>query len=161
MTVDNIPGSPPQVGSPEERADRTAGLDQLEGAKAIAASVIAAGGSYSFAGEEAHKSKRTIVRWAAEPEFARLVADLRAERLSEVTGRLGELAPRALDTIVECLDEESPFARLKAATTILEWTLRLRRASDLEARLSQIEHRQGIRVADPDAESNETGEVAS
>lgn len=125
------------VGAPTE-------ADVLEGARAAAAAVIAAGGSYREAAEVSGRSKRTIVRWAADPEFARAVGELRSERLSELTGRLGELVPRALDTIVECLDEESPFARLKAASTILEWTLRMRRASDLEVRIAEVERRQGV-----------------
>lgn len=133
-------------------------LDEL---KAIAAAVIAAGGSYTAAGDETGKSKRTIVRWASDPAFARLVCDLRAERLSEVTGRLGELTPRALDTIVECLDEESPFARLRAATAILEWSLRLRRAADLEARMLEVERHQGIRGTDGEGGVDGAGEVAS
>ena len=134
--------------------------DAVDEAKVLAAAVVAAGGSYAQAGDAAGKSKRTIVRWAADPAFARLVSDLRAERLSEVTGRLGETMPRALDTLIDCLDAESPFARIRAATAILEWTLRYRRASDLEARMLEVERRQGIRTAsdaDPDAESAAEG----
>ena len=133
--------------------------DAVDEAKVVAAAVIAAGGSYTLAGDAAGKSKRTIVRWAADPAFARLVSDLRAERLSEVTGRLGETMPRALDTLIECLDAESPFARIRAATAILEWTLRYRRASDLEARMLEVERRQGIRSDEGDG--GDAGEAGS
>jgi hypothetical protein len=70
-----------------------------DSSRSLAAVVLAAGGSYEEAGAEARRSKRTIVRWMAEPAFARLVADLRAERLSVVTGRLAGSAPRAVDVL--------------------------------------------------------------
>lgn len=133
--------------------------DPLEGSKAIAATVIAAGGSYTDAGAASGRTKRTIVRWAADPVFARRVSDLRQERLSEVTGRLTEMAPRAIDVWIEGLDHEKDWVRLRAADAILEWTLRLRRAADLEVRMLEVERRQGIRLTDPVADDGDTGEV--
>jgi hypothetical protein len=146
------------------------GSGSSEAAKAVAAAVIAAGGSYSEAAQAAGRSKRTIVRWMADPAFARQVADLRAERLSEVAGRLAEMAPRAVDVLADALEDEKAWVRLRAATDVLSWSIRLRRAADLEARMLEVERRQGIRPASDtddetddetdDTDGDERGEVA-
>ena len=120
-----------------------------------AAEVIASGGSYTDAGEACGRSKRTIIRWMSDPDFARLVADLRAERLSEVAGRLAELAPRAVQVLADAMDSELPAERLRGAQLALEWSIRLRRAADLEVRMLEVERRQGLRPV-----SGEGGEVA-
>ena len=128
----------------------------LEGPRSLAAAVLAAGGSYSEAGEAAARSKRTVLRWAGDPGFARLVADLRAERLSEVTGRLAELAPRAVAVLSDALESEKASVRLRAAHLTLEWTLRLRRAADLEVRMLEVELRQGVRSPGDIAQAGRT-----
>lgn len=121
----------------------------------IAAAALAAGRSYAETAAEAGRSKRTIVRWMAEPDFARTVADLRTERVSVVTGRLADLAPSAVDVLTEALTSEDPGVRLRAAHLTLDWSMKLRRATDLEARILEIEHRQGIRGDDGPAPSAE------
>jgi len=121
-----------------------------DSSRSLAAVVLAAGGSYEEAGAEARRSKRTIVRWMAEPAFARLVADLRAERLSVVTGRLAGSAPRAVDVLTQAMGDDDPSVRLRAAHLTLDWSMRLRRATDLEARVLEIERRQGIRSDEAD-----------
>lgn len=146
-----------QIENAAETAERGAGAD----AKAAAAAVIASGGSYREAGEVAGRSKRTIVRWSADPAFARLVADLRAERLSEVTGRLAEMAPRAVDVLCEAMEDDKAWVRLRAAGDVLSWSMRLRRAADLETRLVEVERRQGVRPTDDIDGGTEVGEVAS
>jgi hypothetical protein len=144
-----------------EGAGAPADPDPIEDAKAIAAEVIAIGGTYRNAGDIVGRSKRTIVRWMADPVFGRKVADLRAERLSEVTGRLAELAPRAVDVLSDALEDEKAWVRLRAATDVLSWSMRLRRAADLEIRMLEVERRQGIRPAADLDEGDETAEVAS
>lgn len=146
-----------QIEDAAETVERSAVAD----AKAAAAAVIAAGGSYRDGGEVAGRSKRTIVRWMADPAFARMVGDLRAERLSEVTGRLAEMAPRAVDVLCEALEDEKAWVRLRAASDVLSWSMRLRRAADLEARLVEVERRQGVRPTDDLDGGTEVGEVAS
>lgn len=133
--------------------------DPAATAKAIAAEVLAAGGSYTDAGEASGRSKRTIVRWMADAAFARHVADLRAERLSEVAGRLAQMAPRAVDVLADALEDDNTLIRLRAATDVLSWSIRLRRAADLEARMLEVERRQGIRSG-PDDDTEPDGEVA-
>lgn len=119
--------------------------DQSADSRRLAAEVLATGGSYTAAGEACGRSKRTIIRWMADADFARLVADLRAERLSEVAGRLAELAPRAVDVLAEAMNSEHAAERLRGAQLALEWSIRLRRAADLEARMLEVERRQGLR----------------
>lgn len=133
----------------------------VDGSKAVAAAMIAAGGSYTEAGTAAGRTKRTMVRWMADPAFARLVADLRSERVSEVTGRLAELAPRAVQVLANSLDDEDPAVRLRAAHLALDWSVRLRRATDLDARILEVERRQGIRPSDDaDASSDDHEDAA-
>ena len=130
-------------------ADKPTTADEgWSAAKLAAAQVIANGGRYADAGEVVSRDKRTVARWMADPAFARLVGDLRAERLAEITGQMTELAPQAVAVIREALQSDNPPTQLRAAQLALEWTLRLRRAGDLEVRVLEIERAQGIRTND-------------
>jgi hypothetical protein len=48
------------------------------------------------------------------------------------------------------MGDDDPSVRLRAAHLTLDWSMRLRRATDLEARVLEIERRQGIRSDEAD-----------
>ncbi len=79
--------------------------------------------------------------------------------MSEVAGRLAEWAPRAVDVLVEALEDDNAMVRLRAASDVLSWSIRTRRVADLEARMLEVERRQGIRPG-PDEDTEADGEVA-
>ncbi len=143
----------------EPKNDATAEEEALATDGAIAREVVRAalaeGLSYSEAAALGRVSKRTVVRWMAEPAFGREVADLRSEHLSEVTGQLGGLAVTAVAVLRDGLDCERPADRLRAAQLCLDWASRLRRDVDVEGRLLELERRQGLRPVDEGAGGEE------
>jgi transposase-like protein len=106
--------------------------------------VLAAGGNYSDAATEAGVSRRTVARWMSDPTFAKSVSDARAEQVQALTGQLTSLADGAVLVLSEVLVEGTNPERLRAAQMILDWGTRLRRDTELEARLLEVEGRLGL-----------------
>lgn len=73
---------------------------------------LARGLTYRAAAEAAGVSRRTVARRMAEEAFAEEVAKVRGEYVSVVTGRLLEMAPAALDVLLELLHDETVDRRL-------------------------------------------------
>jgi hypothetical protein len=106
--------------------------------------VLAAGGNNSDAATEAGVSRRTVARWMSDPTFAKSVSDARAEQVQALTGQLTSLADGAVLVLSEVLVEGTNPERLRAAQMILDWGTRLRRDTELEARLLEVEGRLGL-----------------
>jgi hypothetical protein len=110
----------------------------------IVRQVLAAGGNYGDAADEADISRRTVARWMSDPTFAKSVSDARAEQVQALTGQLTSLADGAVLVLSEVLVEGTNPERLRAAQMILDWGTRLRRDIELEARLLEVEGRLGL-----------------
>ena len=109
-----------------------------EAKDAIIIAALAAGRNYREAAEEAGVDRRTVCRRLQLPEFARRVSEARAEHAVVVSGGLASSSPRAVETIVACLDDESPKIRLAAAKLLLEMDLKARRINEIERDLAEI-----------------------
>ena len=105
---------------------------------------LAAGSSYSEAGDAAGVSARTVARRMADLSFARLVAERRREQVVAVSGRVSSLTDRAVTAVEDCLSDESARIRLTAAKLLLDWAFRLRRDEDLELRVAEIRQHLGL-----------------
>jgi hypothetical protein len=116
-----------------ESADRRAAQDL------IIQEILARGGSYAEAGAAANVSTRTVRRRMTEERFANEVALLRSERVGQLLGELVELSTRSIQTIRECLEDESASIRLRAADLTLTHMSKLRREHDVDVRLGLIE----------------------
>lgn len=110
---------------------------------------LSAGMSHAMAAVMAGVSTKTVQRRLHDPVFANLVRQRRALRVEEITGRLSEMAVRAVDAIEGCLNSGSGTTRLKAAEMILSWLSRLRDEVDVDVRLAAFEAR-GLPVAGAD-----------
>ena len=128
-----------------------------EGARAIAAVALAAGRSPQQAAHACGRTKRTIARWLAEPGFARLVSDMRSELVAELSG---PLPATAVGGLAESLTSENPRVRLRAVHLYFEWSLRLRRAMELEADITEAGPPQGSRTDGAvEGDENQSGEA--
>jgi len=101
--------------------------------------VLAQGGSAEDAARAAGVSSRTIHRWAADPDFAARVAELRAELLARTVGALVDASLDAVRTLRECLKARSEATRVRAATALLHALVVVRESVDLEQRIAALE----------------------
>ena len=105
----------------------------------LLAAALASGLSASAAARKMELSLSTVQRRTADPEFRRLVSDLRGEMLSSALGRMTDNLTRAADTVAGLLDAEDPAIRLRAARAMFTLGLRLHDAVDLTGRIRDLE----------------------
>jgi hypothetical protein len=105
---------------------------------------LAAGNSYSLTANLAGVSERTIARRMADPAFARVVADRRAEQVQTITGQLSSLGAEAVAAVASCLQDDEPKTRLAAGKLVLELVLKFRHQNDLELAVAEIRHHLGL-----------------
>src|SRR3712207_516344 len=82
--------------------------------------------------------ERTLWRWMAEPEFAAALSAAEGAAIDAATRRLVHMQDGAIDTLQSVLDDPRATAtvRLRAATAVLDYLLRLRELRNIEARLA-------------------------
>lgn len=112
--------------------------------QAIVRARLAIGDSYVDAGRAAGTSERSVSRWMSDPAFARSVSAARAEHVQVVTGSLTALAALTPDVLADALVEGTIPQQLSAVDLILRWSTTLRRDTDLEARLLEVEGQLGL-----------------
>jgi hypothetical protein len=128
-------------GGPESDSERVGegeSISRREAKDEIIIAALAAGRNYREAAERAGVDRRTVSRRMQLPEFARRVSEGRDEHGVVVSGGLASSTPRAVSTIVACLDDESPKVRLAAAKLLLEMDLKARRINEIERDLAEI-----------------------
>ncbi len=108
--------------------------------QAAAIPLLAAGRSYGDVCAQVRVSKRNLVRWAAEPDFAARVSAARGRILEAVVGLLAGEAAASARTLAQLRDgAESEQVRLGACRSLLDTFMAARKASDLEDRMAEIE----------------------
>src|SRR3954470_1624911 len=80
---------------------------------------LARGDSAATIAKEQGVHPRTVQRWAATPECKQQVDAIRNDMLSEAVAKLKGLASKAVDTLGELMDVDSPAIRLQASRTVL------------------------------------------
>jgi hypothetical protein len=110
-----------------------------EAQRRVARAALAAGATYARAAETAGVSERSVARWMGTPEFARAVSEARAEQVNIVTGLLAGMTADAVEVLGSAMAGHVMAERLRAAQMVLGWATRLRRDSELEMRLIEVE----------------------
>jgi len=105
----------------------------------LLAMAIASGASASSAAREMELSLSTVQRRMADPEFRKLVAELRREMLTSALGRVSHNMTRAADTVAALLDAEEPHIRLRAARALMTLGLKLHDSLELSERIEALE----------------------
>lgn len=112
--------------------------------------LMAAGRSVKAAAEESGVGERTIHTWLKDSEFKTLVDEMRARILSEAVGKLASSTDKAVQTLLNLLDDTNSTVRLRAAMGVIDSLLKVREHVELEPRITRLE-----RIADesvPDQE---------
>ena len=104
---------------------------------------LARGLTVRQAAQEAEFSERTAHRRLADPEFCRRVSAARGELMERAGGLLSDAATQAVDVLRELLNADADTIRLAAARTILQQTVALRTAAELEHRIARLEQNEG------------------
>jgi len=93
------------------------------------------------AAERAGISRTSLFRWLQDPAFCDRYHALRREALSQATARLQQASSKAVDTLVDVMeDTEAPAAaRVSAAKTVLELGLRAIDGEEVVRRLQAVE----------------------
>ena len=100
---------------------------------------LARGQSVPDAADSCGVSERTVYRRQDNPDFRKKVRALRAKMLEQAAGRTVDAKADAADVLRNLLNARSESVALGAARSILELSVNLRYAVDLEERLAAVE----------------------
>ena len=100
---------------------------------------LAAGKCVRTAAEECHVSDRTIFRRLQDPTFRKAVDEARAEMIGRATGQLSDAATEAVATLRRLLTSSSDTVKLGAARSILEFSSKLKEATEVPELIKRIE----------------------
>ena len=107
---------------------------------AVLVAALAAGRTIRDAAREAGVSERTARRRAGDPAFAAAVRGLRDRTLRDTAAALAAQAGATVRALAALRDNaDSEAVRLGACRALLEATLKVREAADLEERVSALE----------------------
>jgi hypothetical protein len=107
-----------------------------------AAVLLASGLPIRDAANQVGAGERTVHTWLEDEKFTRLIDRYRAKLIGETLGKLIGAATQAVQALVDCLgSQESDSVKVRAALGILDQVIRIREATDIERRLSELESR--------------------
>ncbi len=104
---------------------------------------LARGLTVREAAGEAGFGERTAHRRLADPEFGRRVSAVRGELMERAGGLLSDAAIKAVEALRKLLGSDADTIRLAAARTILQQSVTLRAAAELEHRIARLEQNEG------------------
>ncbi len=106
-----------------------------------AISALLACQSIEQAAKQAGISPRTLHRWLTDPDFQAALTEAEGAAIAEATRRLVGLSDAAITTVASLMLDKgaSPTVRLRAATSVLDYLLRLRELANVEERLAALE----------------------
>ncbi|SRR5579884_3864613 len=109
-------------------------------ADGVLALALAGGLTVEAAAGRAGVGERTAYRRLADPAFCVRVTELRSEMVERALGKMADGMGEAADTLRQLLGAKAESVRLAAARSILEMGIKLREATELDARLRALEH---------------------
>lgn len=105
----------------------------------LLASAIASGASNSAAARKLGISRATVKRRLHDPNFRRIIADLRGEILRNALGRMTAKITGAVDNLDALLNDDNPSIRLRAFRALMTFGLRLHESIELNDRIGELE----------------------
>jgi hypothetical protein len=93
------------------------------------------------AAQQAGVGLRTLMRWLTEPPFQQAYRAARAELIAQATSRLQQACGVAVTTLLRVMLEATspPSARVAAARTVLDMSLKAVDLENFEVRLQALE----------------------
>lgn len=115
--------------------------EKMEQRQELAISALLHAESIRKAAEEAGIAEATLHRWMKETSFQEAYRAAKREVINHVISRLQRSAGKAVKILLEVAeDKESPAsARVSAAKTILETSLKAVEIEDIENRITELE----------------------
>lgn len=104
----------------------------------LLATALAAGSTSAAAATQLKISPCTVKRRLADPSFRNLVANIRANMVETILGRITERLARATDAVAEMLDSPEPLMRFRAARLLFHTMCRLRTAVDVDRQIREL-----------------------
>lgn len=115
-------------------------LEALTAPQVAALEALLACRTLTAAAAQAGCSRRSLLRWQAEPAFRAELLRQRRQRLELALQAVGESVGRACATLVALLDAQGEGVRRAAARDLLELAVKVAQ-DDLEERLLAVEAR--------------------
>jgi hypothetical protein len=104
------------------------------------ATLLAAGLAIKDAAEQCGVGERTVHGWLErDGGFKAVVAAHRSRVVEATLGRLVEAGTKAVDALVVALDSGKDAVKVRAAAVILTQLLKVREATEVDARLTELE----------------------
>ncbi len=106
--------------------------------------LLLAGTTLTEAAQRLGVGRKTVYRWLQRPAVQQALRELEQERWSELSRKLQHCASEAIDTLVDLMRHAvTPSTRLRAATTLLELSIKVEQLVDLEQRIEALEQKLG------------------
>ncbi len=109
--------------------------------------MLATGKSTAAAGRISRVPRSTAYRLARNPKVKRRVQQIRHETLARAAGQLSDGAVEASTALRRLLRSNNEAIVLGAARTLLQATLRIREAIEIESRIEQLEQKMSFEGA--------------
>jgi len=113
--------------------------EQKDNKDVLLAMALASGATPVEAAAQLEISRWTIQRRMADPEFRKLVSNLRGEMLASAMGRISDSMAKAAQTVAGLLDAPEPYLRLRAARMLFQFGLKMRDTVDLAERIENLD----------------------
>ncbi len=124
--------------APDSAATKCSRMSHARGCDTLTLA-LAQGKTVTAAAKAAHISRATATRRLADAEFREQVAAFRADIFSSASGQLAATLTEAVEALRGLLRSESEAIRLRAASAVIEQSIRLRDSEDITVRLRNIE----------------------
>ncbi len=97
--------------------------------------------TYTEGCEKAKINKTTLYKWLKEPAFKAELDRQRDEIAAEAFGILSQSLTKAVETLVDLLDNNDARLKRLAAKDVVDFIIRHKENEDLDRRLTEIEKR--------------------
>jgi hypothetical protein len=105
----------------------------------LVAVALASGATYAEAASAGGVSLATVKKRMVDGAYRARVQRLRAELLEQSLGVLSQYSSRAAKRLVLLMNSSSDMVAQKAARSVIEMALRMRRETDLDERMATLE----------------------
>jgi len=105
---------------------------------------VAAGKTVREAAPLAGMSESTAHRRLEDAEVQQRIRETRAQMYERAVGQLADALTAAVATLVQSLGAENEAVRVRAATAVLDWSMKLREHADLAERIAHLEARLAV-----------------
>ena len=109
-----------------------------------AVEVLVRTGNRKEAAKAVHSSMSTLERWHADERFMEMLRNARSMQSYEIAAEVSTGLHDAINALKRNLNCGHPGSEIKAASTLLELSLKLADLTELKDRIEALEHREQV-----------------